>query len=127
MCEPGASLMSLIKHDMRALNSCAESTELYYLSLLISFADKGPHRSENPFSFPGATSFPLPTRFSNRIKPEMEKTPIDYENWQIIYRWKALGEENTLEQFIFNLMHCASLALKRKKTRVWNPIERFGE
>jgi hypothetical protein len=34
---------------------------------------------------------------------------------QIIYRWKALSEENILEQFIFGFMHCESLAFKEKE------------
>jgi hypothetical protein len=44
----------------------------------------------------------------------MEKWSIGNQNWQIIYRWKALDEENTLGKFIFDLVHCKSLAFKGK-------------
>jgi hypothetical protein len=66
-----------------------------------------------PF-FPVASSSPL-TRFSDKNSSKMEKTSIGYENWQIIYRWKALDEENTLGQFIFGLVHYKSLASKGKR------------
>jgi hypothetical protein len=32
-----------------------------------------------------------------------------------MYRWKALGEENTLGKFNFGLVHCKSLTSKEKK------------
>jgi hypothetical protein len=44
----------------------------------------------------------------------MESWSIGYENLQTIYQRKALGEENTVEQIIFSLMHCKSLASKEK-------------
>jgi hypothetical protein len=45
----------------------------------------------------------------------MKKGTNDDEKLQIIYRWKALSEENILEQFIFGLVHCKSLILKGKE------------
>jgi hypothetical protein len=61
----------------------------------------------------------------------MEKYLIGNEKLQIIYRWKALDKENTLEQLIFSLVFCESLTLEMKLT--WpkhdesNPaLERFN-
>jgi hypothetical protein len=36
------------------------------------------------------------------------------EKLQIIYRWKALTEENPLKQFILKMEHCTTLASKGK-------------
>jgi hypothetical protein len=47
----------------------------------------------------------------------MEKRSNGGEKLQIIYRWKALGAENTLEQFIFGLVCYNSLASKGKGFR----------
>jgi hypothetical protein len=44
----------------------------------------------------------------------LKKGPNSDEILQIIYRWKALSEENILEQFIFGFIHCASLASEEK-------------
>jgi hypothetical protein len=46
-----------------------------------------------------------------------EKNEILNGNLQIIRRWKALGEENMLEQFISSMIYCASLAWKMKFAR----------
>jgi hypothetical protein len=40
---------------------------------------------------------------------------IDYEILQIIYRWKALTEENPLEQLILKMVHWVSLTSKGKR------------
>jgi hypothetical protein len=55
--------------------------------------------------------------FSTENKWKMEKGSNGDEKLQIIYRWKALGEENILEQFIFGFIHCASLASEEKGIR----------
>jgi hypothetical protein len=45
----------------------------------------------------------------------MEKGSNGNENLQVIYRWKALGKENTLGQFISGFKYCTSLASKGKE------------
>jgi hypothetical protein len=63
----------------------------------------------------------------------MEMWSIGYENLQMIYQQKALGEENTVERIIFSLMHCKSLAFKEKGIRCriqlgnLGVIERIGD
>jgi hypothetical protein len=47
----------------------------------------------------------------------MERGSISHENLQMIYQWKALGEENVLEQFISIMVHYASLAWEMKLAR----------
>jgi hypothetical protein len=42
----------------------------------------------------------------------MEKHSNGDRILQIIYRWKALTEENPLKQFILNIEHCTTLASK---------------
>jgi hypothetical protein len=44
----------------------------------------------------------------------MVKDSNDNEKLQIIYRWKALTEENPLKQFILKMDHCTTLASKGK-------------
>jgi hypothetical protein len=39
------------------------------------------------------------------------------EKLQVIYRWKALTEENPLKQLILKMEHCTSLAFKEKEDR----------
>jgi hypothetical protein len=47
LCELGASLLSLIKHDKWGLTPCAKSTELHYSFPFIFVTDKrGPQRQE---------------------------------------------------------------------------------
>jgi hypothetical protein len=45
----------------------------------------------------------------------MENGSNGNEKLQIIYRWKALTEENPLKQFILKMEHCTSLASEEKK------------
>jgi hypothetical protein len=42
--EPGAPIMSLIKHDGWGLNPCAESIQAALFPLFISFTATGPHQ-----------------------------------------------------------------------------------
>jgi hypothetical protein len=44
----------------------------------------------------------------------MENGSNDNEKLQIIYRWKALTEENPIKQFILKMEHCITLASKGK-------------
>jgi hypothetical protein len=45
----------------------------------------------------------------------MENGSNGNEKLQIIYRWKALTEENPLEQLILKMKHCTSLASEEKE------------
>jgi hypothetical protein len=45
----------------------------------------------------------------------MENGSNGNEKLQIIYRWKALTEENLLKQLFLNMMHCTSLASEEKR------------
>jgi hypothetical protein len=47
----------------------------------------------------------------------MKKGSIGYGILQMIYHWKAIGKKNVLEQFIFIMVHCASLAQEMKSAR----------
>jgi hypothetical protein len=44
----------------------------------------------------------------------MKKGSNGDEKLQIIYRWKALTEENLLKQFILKMEHCKTLASEEK-------------
>jgi hypothetical protein len=104
-------MLSLIKYDMWGLILCAESTRSALSPPLISPTNKeGPTKTEDPSSLLVQIT-PLLTRSLNKIKLEMEEYSIGYEILQIIRRWKALDEENTLEQLIFSLVSCESLTL----------------
>jgi hypothetical protein len=90
--------------------------------LLSSFTASGPHRDRRTFFFSSA-AIPSPlTRFWDRNNPRMEEQSISYGILQMIYRWKALGEKNMLEQFIFSIVYCASLAWEMKFARL-----KYGE
>jgi hypothetical protein len=62
-------------------------------------------------------SLPVLPDFLDRSNPKMEEQSIGYGILQIIRRWKALNEENILEQLIFSLVSCESLALEMKLAR----------
>jgi hypothetical protein len=64
--------------------------------------------------FPAAVPPLLNSIFNRRNKPKMENRSNDNEKLQIIYRWKALTENNPLKQFILKMDHCTILASKGK-------------
>jgi hypothetical protein len=114
----GPLCLSLIKHDMRALNLCAGSTQTAPFPLLLSSLTAGPTRSSSSLLL----RTPLLARFWQKQRLHEWKNGILNENLQIIRRWKALGEENMLVQFIFSMVYCASLAWKIKSAR-----SKYGE
>jgi hypothetical protein len=87
----------------------------HQLSFFLPFADSGPHNDRNSAFFSREDNLFCYSISFNTKQSKMENTSIGYENWQIIYRWKALDEENTLGQFIFGLVHCKSLASKGRR------------
>jgi hypothetical protein len=73
------------------------SPELQYLSHYVPFADSGSHETENP-SLPAAAAISSPlTGFWAENKSKMEKNSNGDQILQIIYRWKALTEKNSLK------------------------------
>jgi hypothetical protein len=52
--------------------------------------------------------------FQQKNKPKMENGSNGNEKMQIIYRWKALTEENPLKQFILKMEHYITLASEEK-------------
>jgi hypothetical protein len=53
--------------------------------------------------------------FPAKLNPKMEKHSNGDGILQIIYRWKALGEENMLEQLFSSLVYCTPLASRKKE------------
>jgi hypothetical protein len=85
-------------------------------SSLISLTDNGAHRDRVSFPSSSAANPICLPEFSTENKPKMEKGTIGDEKSQTLYRWKALGKENTLGKFISGFMHCTSLASEEKET-----------
>jgi hypothetical protein len=111
----GPLYVCLINHDLWGRNSCAEFTRIAPLSLFILSLTLGPTWTKIGPSPLALFFFSAKLIFFNKNKWKMVKCSNGNEKLQIIYRWKAIDEENTLEQFIFSLVHCKSLALKEKE------------
>jgi hypothetical protein len=77
--------------------------------------DAGAHDGRSLAFFPAVfISSLLNSIFNRKNKLKMENGSNGNEKLQIIYRWKALTEENPLKQFILKMEHCTTLASKGK-------------
>jgi hypothetical protein len=83
-------------------------------SSFVSLTGNGSHRDRNSFLLLWCELPPCWPEFSIENKPKMEKNSNGDGILQIIYRWKALTEENPLKQFILKMVHCTSLASEVK-------------
>jgi hypothetical protein len=99
LCELGAQLLSLIKSDMWGRITCTESTRSAPSFPFTPFTAAGSHRAEPPSSLPCCDLFLFNSIFLTEKKQlKMEKGSIGYGILQMIYRWKALDEENSMKQ-----------------------------
>jgi hypothetical protein len=73
-----------------------------------------PTKTENHLPLCCCHLFSAERDFPAKSNPKMEKYSNGDGILQIIYRWKALTEENPLKQFILNMEHCTTLASKGK-------------
>jgi hypothetical protein len=81
-----------------------------FLSLTV-----GPTGTEILPLLPCCCSFSAERDFPAKSNPKIEKNSNGDGILQIIYRWKALTEENSLKQLFWKMVYCTSLALEEKR------------
>jgi hypothetical protein len=86
-------------------------------SSFVSLTGNGSHRDRNSFLLLWCELPPCWPEFSTENKLKMEKNSNGDGILQIIYRWKALTEENSLKQLVSEMIFCASLASRKKRVR----------